>query len=158
MSRRSIRGIRKTRGDEHEDGGYVDPKLSEQLQQTLAALLANAQDAAAWTKGQVPLLVQEKILFGRIWSTAMVIMLAALGVWLYGSSKQFYAVAKAHKDAGRHDVDMWLERPGGMLNIGAAILCAVVSCLALEAGRNAALAWFAPRLYIVEWLMEQMHK
>ena len=48
----------------------MDPKLTEQLQQTLAALLANAQDAAAWTKGQIPLLVQDNIFIGRIEHTA----------------------------------------------------------------------------------------
>lgn len=50
----------------------MDPELLKQLQQLLAQLLANAQDAAAWAKGEIPLLVQEKIAFGRAWETAPV--------------------------------------------------------------------------------------
>lgn len=63
----------------------MDPELLKQLQQLLAQLLANAQDAAAWAKGEIPLLVQEKIAFGRAWETALLV--AALGWTIFAVTK-----------------------------------------------------------------------
>lgn len=133
----------------------MDPKLSEQLQQTLAALLANAQDAAAWTKGQIPLLVQEKIVFGRVWNTAMLVLCCAIAVVAFRTAKHFYCIADASRDS-RYDI--WPERPGGLLNVIASITCLVATAFAMGFSYDVALVWFAPRLYIVEWLMAQVHK
>lgn len=125
----------------------MDPKLTEQLQETLAALLANAQDAAAWTKGQLPALVQEKILFGRINETVQ---------WLL-CLVAFYVTArfclKAFARFGRDDEPGWLI--GGVFAGAGAIVFMFTTAWQTQ---QMLMAWFAPRLYIVEWLMEQVRK
>lgn len=67
----------------------MDPKLTEQLQQMLTGLLASAQDASVWAKGQIPLLVQEKILFGRVWNTGLTILCAVVAVIAFRAAKRF---------------------------------------------------------------------
>lgn len=128
----------------------MDPKLSEQLQQTLAALLANAQDAAAWTKGQVPQLVQEKLLFGRVNEAVQIVLCVAC---LYWSVKVFrICIAKLNAE----DMD---EPLGWVLGIGASGLATVVLIVSgCQQVQSCLMVWFAPRLYIVEWLMSQVHK
>lgn len=127
----------------------MDPKLTEQLQQTLAALLANAQDASAWAKGQVPLLVQEKILFGRINETVQ--FLLCLGVFV-----ACVVVARRCISALQDDPS---DEIGYAIGIAASSLagCALMFAGAVQC-QMMLMAWFAPRLYIVEWLMAQVHK
>lgn len=121
----------------------MDPELLKQLQQLLAQLLANAQDAAAWAKGEIPLLVQEKIAFGRAWETALLV--AALGWTIFAVTK---IVPWARKTSDDTDGLTWLIA-GVAIVVGA-------GCSAVQI-HDALLVWFAPRLYIVEWLFDLVH-
>lgn len=128
----------------------MDPKLSEQLQQTLAALLANAQDAAAWTKGQLPLLVQEKILFGRINETVQ--LLIVMGALAFCLTLCYRCVLKLIDGEYQEEIGYIISIGAtGFASIGLFILFATQLDLVMK-------VWFAPRLYIVEWLMSQVHK
>lgn len=129
----------------------MNPKLTEQLQQTLAALLANAQDAAAWTKGQIPSLVQEKILFGRVNETVQLVL---CGVALYFAVKCCrICLAKAQECGYGDDPVGWVL---GTAAMGAASGVLIVA--GFSQVQTVLMVWFAPRLYIVEWLMAQVHK
>ncbi len=121
----------------------MDPKLTEQLQQTLAALLANAQDAAAWTTGQIPLLVQDKIFIGRIEHTAAIVVsiVVMLGcAWIVRKLSRM--------DGGNVDYEM--------AQIFMGIGCIAGFAAVLINFHVFLIVWFAPRLYIVEWLTSQV--
>lgn len=119
--------------------------MNEELQKQLAALLAQlmtaANDAAKFAGDQIPPLIQEKIAFGRAWETitlAMVIVgLAVGGYWL----KRFWKFARDTPD------DDWVS--GAMFST-LGFLIAVGVCI--DRMHQTLLVWFAPRLYIVEWL------
>lgn len=136
----------------------MDPKLTEQLQQMLAGLLASAQDASVWAKGQIPLLVQEKILLGRVELTLYVVIgVAVLGIVLPRLVRFCLATGKACAKASHsEDMQYFVQSVvSGIASLGCLVLGLV---LTLDNLHELAMAWFAPRLYIVEWLMSQIHK
>jgi hypothetical protein len=130
----------------------MDPKLSEQLQQMLAALLKNAQDAAAWASGQVPLLVQEKITLGRAEESLYMgaaLLVTGLGavalykIWVFRNR----CVAAGQELEGDITVGAF---------IGTAIFAIIGVLPPLSMMHSFLMVWFAPRLYIVEWLASQV--
>jgi hypothetical protein len=52
----------------------MNEELQKQLAEMLAALMRVAQDGSAWAQGQIPMLVQEKILYGRVSMTAWMLL------------------------------------------------------------------------------------
>lgn len=121
----------------------MDPNLTAQLQQLLAAMLSNVQDGATWAKGQIPLLVQEKIAFGRAWELALLVLLLAL---LIGMWRGAYPAWKTH--------DFEDEVSSGMVGIFLVALPTLLLIIfSIEQVHDVLLVWFAPRLYIVEWLV-----
>lgn len=127
--------------------------LQKQLADMLSSLLATASDGAQWAKGEIPLLVAEKILLGRVESTVMLAGSIALAIVLLWLAVTSYARASNHKGSS---YDIWPERPGGFLFIVASIGLCVCSFSLIASGRYAAMVWFAPRLYIVEWLRRSL--
>jgi uncharacterized membrane protein len=123
----------------------MDPELTKQLQQLLAALLANAQDAATWAKAELPLLVQEKVAFGRAWNTTILAISVVLGIVVYHA----YTRWKLHKF--RDDDNKWAACTFGV--IAPAFVVGIIFLVSL---RWTLLAWFAPRLYILEWLIDMI--
>lgn len=123
--------------------------MSEQLQQQLAeylkAILTAAQSGANFVTQQAPLVVQEKIAYGRVmetlWFVGVIVCLSPI-VWL--SIRYFKDAVKASDDG-----------PVFLLNI-----IGIVGSLAAIwfAAQSAALVWFAPRLYILEWAMSLVKK
>lgn len=123
----------------------MDPELSKQLQQLLAALLQNTQDAAIWAKAEIPLLVQEKIAFGRAWNTSMLVISTLLLLVCYHGFNRW----RAHKF---HDSD----NKALACFFGVVVPAVVASIMFLVSLRFTLLAWFAPRIYILEWLIDMV--
>lgn len=133
--------------------------MNEELQKQLAALLASlmnvASDGAKWAGSQIPPLVQEKILYGRISHTAWAVLFAVVAWQAARVTAMFYRQAcadRADRASKGFDPHIWPDRPGGLPSIGCGALVFIASCLAVLNLNDALLAWFAPRLYIVEWL------
>jgi phosphatidylserine synthase len=122
----------------------LDPELKKQLQQLLATLLANAQDAATWAKGEIPLLIREKIAFGRAWDTSFLILciiaLAVMYKWPF---------QKWRSHEFNDNDNKWLAAV--LLLILPTIALCIMTLVMLN---STLLVWFAPRLYIVEWLFD----
>lgn len=122
----------------------MDPELQKQLQQLLASLLANAQDAATWAKGEIPLLIKEKIAFGRAWETSMLVIFITALVVMYKWPFQKWRTYNF-----RETDNKWLA---AILFI--TIPSIVLVLLILVVFNSTLQVWFAPRLYIVEWLFD----
>lgn len=124
--------------------------MNEELQRQLAAMLekltAAVEQGAIFAGDQIPPLVAEKILLGRALSTAYLLsglVLLAIGLRLT------WRVWAWVSDVNTSDRDAAF---GG-------VLCTVAALspgLAVIYGNlhQVFLVWFAPRLYIVEWLRE----
>lgn len=122
----------------------MDPALKAQLEQLLAALLQNAQDAAAWTKEEIPLLVREKIAFGRAWETVM-LLLMLVGLYFMSRVWQFWKTYEFDDDENR-----------GTAAFGLGVGSVILIGLTIEQLKDVMQVWFAPRLYIVDWLLEMV--
>lgn len=125
----------------------MDQELSKQLQQTLSTLLVQTQDAASWAKSQLPVLIQEKIFLGRIEETIqLVLLLVAFVVAI----KLFLFCFRCAQDDSYDDWGV-----GAVLSVIPVAATFILVCLQLH---YAVMAWFTPRLYIMEWLLQQIHK
>jgi hypothetical protein len=122
----------------------MDPELQKQLQQLLATLLANAQDAATWAKGEIPLLVKEKIAFGRAWDTTFFVLCVLGLITMYRWPLRHWRAYKFNdKDNKWMAMVLFIMSPSCVLGL-----------LALVSLYHTLLVWFAPRLYIVNWLFD----
>jgi len=120
----------------------MDPVLQQQLAEYLKSIATTAQAGAAFVVEQAPLVVQEKIAYGRAVETV------ALLAWLVGVVVCARSGRAAWAAAEKDDYDNPFYIFGGL----AAVIGLVVSVLFVF-GQFAAVAkvWFAPRLYILEW-------
>lgn len=121
----------------------MDPKLSEQLQQLLVDLLKNAQDAASWVSGQIPLLLKEKLNYDFYESLFYVLLATAL--FIVAGWTSHYAL----KYGGEWLILMVV--PLGLSSIGLFVTLLTNVPLMVKIS-------LAPRLYIVEWLMQMVKK
>jgi hypothetical protein len=118
----------------------MSDELQRQLAEFLKFLLAQAQDATTWAKAQLPPLVDEKIRFGRVWHS-LVVVICLLVAW-----RAFVFVKFSYRKlAGAPE---WVFG----IAFGSA-LTAFMGAIAMHQLHDAALAWAAPRLYVVEWLL-----
>jgi hypothetical protein len=131
--------------------------MNDALNQQLLAMLQGLTDAAktggAWVAGQIPPLVAEKIAFGKVWEISylvIAVIMAGLFVKLTVKcwSKGTNYVRRSYGDDGEMG---WYAAM--LLTAGVALFFIIDSFITL---RQVLLVWFAPRLYIVEWLMELM--
>lgn len=125
----------------------MNDELQKQLAEMLAKLMNVAQDAGAFAANQIPPLVAEKIALGRVTET---VWLVALTVWLgiclrYGVQLFKWATAIIKKDGEAMPVFIV---PGFVVVIGV-----VPWFVQMQA---TATVWFAPRLYIVEWVRSML--
>lgn len=119
--------------------------MNEQLQKELAVWLStlreSAQSAGNFAIEQAPLVVQEKILYGRI--SAVFIFVIFLGL-LFAALR---VVAYCRTQAKKHPHSDW--------SIGTGFSCLLpilFAVLSMVAAHDVLYVFFAPRLYIIEWL------
>lgn len=132
----------------------MDPELQKQLVQMLKDLSSGVSAATNWTAGQLGPLVQEKILFGRISETALLLIFVASTValaWLgcVFAWGRIMAIKKAKGNISFGDchADGW-----GFLLVAANVSAIVTFVMSVCQLVETLEVWFAPRLYIVEWL------
>lgn len=130
----------------------MNPDLQKQLAEMLAKLTDVAGDATKWAGSQIPPLVQEKIALGRATTTFWMLLgvIVAPVAFRYSVSQfQLSADISKKRDERYHRNEQIIS-----------FLRAVVTCwiglagifTALDSVNEFLLVWFAPRLYIVEWL------
>lgn len=125
----------------------MNDELQKQLADMLAKLSAAAEHGATWAGDQIPPLVQEKILLGRIESVITAVLFVGI---LYIGVRFLQYCHRLQWDVDDHGQIIPATIFGGIL-----IVFGVVGTLINL--HVAALAFFAPRLYIVEWLVGLAH-
>lgn len=127
----------------------MNPDLQKQLAEMLAKLTDATTGAATWAQTQVGPLVQEKIAFGRAWETTSLLMAIALAVFLGYLCKRSWQKAKDDD----YDNPCW-PIAGVMTLLGVlGMFFGIADTL-----QSFLMVWFAPRLYIVEWLKSMVTK
>lgn len=126
----------------------MNEQLQKQLADLLAKLVAVAQDAGNFAANQIPPLVQEKIRIGRIE------VVGSLVVDLFIA----YVAVQLLRWCASLDFD--IDRHGGVIpaSIGGGALAILALAFTVMDCHIALLVWFAPRLYIVEWLKDMVAK
>ena len=120
----------------------MNEDLQKQLAEMLAKLAGAAEQGMAFAGDQIPPLVAEKILLGRVTSTVWLLVGAVLLYIGIGFTRRLWSWA--HEEIDDEAVLVAI--------LGTAASLAPGSATMLVAGEIALKAWFAPRLYIVEWL------
>lgn len=121
----------------------MDPALQQQLAEYLKAFLASAKQGAAFVTEQAPLVVQEKIVYGRAVETALLVI--AIGA-IVGCVKVF-------RWGWAYESNNWADDSGPAAWISSLVGGALLSIWATYQLTVVAQVWFAPRLYILEWAM-----
>jgi len=123
--------------------------LSEDLQKQLAAFLQSLLEATGDVKqfaaDQIPPLVQEKIMLGRVEEV----------IWLLASSLLMYVGYRLIKFG---NAEHWDDSSCFIAGVGGVLAFVVGPFLWLYSLHYVIEAWFAPRLYIVEWLQSMVTK
>lgn len=128
----------------------MNDELQKQLAEMLAKLTSTVENSASWMAGQIPPLVQEKILFGRISETLLLLLLAVVCCVLFVLCRR----CVLRLIDSKYDDEMgWIL--GTALTGGGAVLSLGAFGLQLN---TTVMVWFAPRLYVVEWLASLVHK
>jgi hypothetical protein len=122
--------------------------MNEQLQKELAAWLGKLREAAdaggSFVMEQAPLIVQEKVTYGRVMEPILLVAVllgAVFCVW-------------AFRKGWHYEKSDYMDDFGGVICIVSAIGCAIFTIVSTVQAHNVAKAWFAPRLYVLEWLAE----
>lgn len=128
----------------------MNAELQHALAELLTAMLAAAKDGTTWAKGEIPLLIQERLqyaLFERAMMLVGALMLVALGRFLYKTGRlvdQRYEYAKAH--------NQYVEDDGAIWKAGACALWGLGGFFTIVAILDIAKVIIAPRVYVVDWL------
>lgn len=122
----------------------MTPELQAQLAAYLKTLLETTKAAGSLAVDQLPLIVQEKIAYGRVIETWQLVLFAAvtyLGYRLFRWGAREDAKGYGHG----HEAAM----PGLVFG---AIVAIVAGLLTVIQTSYVAQVWLAPRLYIIEWV------
>jgi hypothetical protein len=119
--------------------------MNEKLQQEIAAWLetirTGAESAGNFVLTQAPLVVQQKVAWGRAFETTWLVIGAIALLALLYYAKRVYAWSSKNSDEG--------------FSIGFLYTCLSfgVFLLTMDQLKLTLQVWLAPRLYIIEWLV-----
>lgn len=119
----------------------MTPELQQQLAEYLKKLMETTQSAANFAADQLPLVVQEKILYGRVTETLQFVVFIAIAA-------VSFRMMRWTMKRERYDDELFI--------CAYAASGIVFSILALVETSYLAQVWFAPRLYILEWAAHLM--
>lgn len=127
----------------------MNDELQKQLAAYMQTIAAAAGDGTSFVLAQAPLVVQEKILFARIENAVFLVLFGCGAIWFARHMRVFHAQTKKSESS----YDVYFEKRGGLASIGcgaASAVCVLLGAMCLSEGLK---AWFAPRLFIVEWAL-----
>jgi hypothetical protein len=127
----------------------MTPELQKALAELLAKMMTYADDAVGFAKDQIPPLIQEKIAYGRAWETSVFVVgfISCFILWRFAMRTWRW-----EKGGGTNDENR------GLPTVLVSIVSVVASMATLSQLNSMLLVWFAPRLYIVEWLKSMVVK
>jgi hypothetical protein len=127
----------------------VNDALKQQLLTMLQGLAEAAKTGTSWVTGQIPPLVYEKIAFGRAWESVLFLLFVSAAIALYTLSTKTWGIVWNYTPKRYSDDAVGWGFAAFFCSAGF-ILCTIAAMIQL---REVVLVWFAPRLYIVEWLL-----
>lgn len=130
----------------------MNPDLQKALADFLSTLTTSAQTAIGVVGEQIPPILKERILLGRIEESIEIIfaLCCLIAIWPLIKLTQTYWV-KA--DEAVYDQDDIFVFMGGICGGGAAVCFLLSMVFIFGRFHNFVAVWFAPRLYVVEWLL-----
>lgn len=135
----------------------MNDQLQAQIAEYLKAILATAKDGAAFVADQAPLVVQEKIAYGRAYETTFIVLFM-LGIVVGGT-----LAVRAARRLPAYEALSYHEKDGQCFAIfppligGGAMALWGVMGFGMNIGTTLQV-WFAPRLYILEWALSLVKK
>lgn len=130
----------------------MNEELQKQLAEYLGTLLEAAKSGAAFASEQVPLVIQEKIVYGRVVETltAVIGVVGLIGLPLFACKAIKNLLASEDIPYDKHEESNRLVIQG----FGYVVLAfmSLIALMFLDHIGSAIKAWTAPRLYIIEWL------
>jgi hypothetical protein len=148
----------------------MSPELQQQLTQYLALLLDAVRTGVAFTQEQVPLIIQEKIFLARLqhttWLVVGVVMTFLLVHFVktaflrgFEADAEWTRYTRAYEEANVN-VRKTLTHTAGAkwaqtwMNILPGLVCLMGPFMIMTHLTMCYQVWFAPRLYILEWLIQ----
>lgn len=127
----------------------MNEQLQAQLAEYLKAIATAAQSGAGFVMEQAPLVVQEKIAYGRALETTTFALLLIVAACWYRIAR--WGIAKAAAD--KH-----FDHPGFILSavFGCAGTAGFTAMACFGVLPTVLMVWFAPRLYILEWAIRMV--
>jgi len=130
----------------------ADEKKTDQLHRALEMLLDGMEKTQDFAVEQIPLVVQELIVWKRFWftsQTAAFLVLGILSIWLFKAASRWCSQEEkeAREESRKKDLDGYVA--AGLLGIGGTIVALIGFCISVY---WASMVWFAPRVYILECL------
>ena len=132
-------------------------KLEDSLSEILVWLKEAAQGGADFAAEQAPLVCQEIVAYGRVYHTAWIAIIFVL--WSTVVMFLWLNIRKVTRDDSWDDSELTPQGVRGL--VGSIVFAIATFVLSIEGGtgifshgKDAMLAWFAPRLYIVEYISD----
>jgi hypothetical protein len=126
----------------------MDEQLQKQLAGYLDSIATAAKTGSQFVIEQTPLVVQEKVTYGRAIETftlAALLLAIVFCVWVVR--------------VGLRSRDEYGVTEGGVAAVIAGVIVGGIACVSAVVQADAVLmVWVAPRLYILEWAMSLLKK
>lgn len=135
----------------------MDPKLKDALTQFLTQSLSLLQSGVDFAKQQIPQILWEKVALDRIYMTAW-FLVGLLGLWwgFLWITKKFEVIQqeynKTHWQVRGH---LCAKLILGWISASLGLMAFVGGCVANS--YELATVWFAPRLYLLNWIKDLIH-
>lgn len=117
----------------------MDPKLQQALAESLTSALSAVKEGAATAKDQIPLVVQEKLTFDMAWAIVWVTMALILVGLAFRYWKRAWQLTKE-------------EGGDAPVILGPIVLLVTGVPMLFNNLYTVFQIYFAPRLYVIEWI------
>lgn len=128
--------------------------MKERIEESWTKIEEYVSSTADFAIEQAPLVAQEIVMFGRVWNSLIVVicMAAIFGVAI--------GYIKAFRYCKKHDSFNWDNDDYCFASVIYGMLSLIVIIPSLIGGftacKMAVMAWFAPRLYIIEYVTDKI--
>lgn len=128
----------------------MDPALQQKVTEILDYLLKTTKAGVDFASEQLPLVAWEQVAFARVWYP-LVVVLCVAGIAVTASTRRWQWVRawdKEHTDKEDRGIAI------SVYTVGMIIATAILGVALFIHLKIAVLAWFAPRVYLLQWAVE----
>ena len=136
----------------------MNPELQRELATWLASLRESAGNGMNFAIEQAPIVVREKVAFGRAYETTWLVVALLVTVATGWLAYWLLRTRAEREQAARDRGNQAREGDASIQAFAACVGCAVATLLTVGQSYYVYLVWLAPRVYILEWLMSMMER